>query len=156
VTSVRLRPLRADEFPEWSEAHICRYADGMVEHAGLAREAAERKASSDVASVLPDGIATEGTWFWAIEDQQDRVVGSVFLGVRQGEAWLYDIVVGEADRGRGVGRAAMLALEQEVRALGYASVGLNVWGGNEVARSLYRSLGYTERSVGMTKTLDRP
>jgi ribosomal protein S18 acetylase RimI-like enzyme len=155
MTSVTLRPLREDEFDEWADAHTRRYADGMVEQAGLEREAAERKAASDVASVLPAGIATEGTWFWAIEDEQHRVVGSVFLGVRQGDAWLYDIVVGEAERGRGVGRAAMLALEQEVRALGYASVGLNVWGGNDVARSLYRSLGYTERSVGMVKQLDQ-
>ena len=110
----------------------------MVEHAGLEREAAERKAASDVASVLPDGIATDGTWFWAIEDEQHRVVGSVFLGVRQGDAWLYDIVVDEAERGRGLGRAAMLALEAKVKELGYASVGLNVWGGNDVARALYR------------------
>jgi ribosomal protein S18 acetylase RimI-like enzyme len=154
VSSVTLRPLREDEFDDWADAHTRRYADGMVEHAGLEREAAERKAASDVASVLPDGIATEGTWFWAIEGEQHRIVGSVFLGVRQGDAWLYDIVVDEAERGRGVGRAAMLALEQEVRVLGYTSVGLNVWGGNDVARSLYRSLGYTERSVGMVKQLD--
>ena len=47
----------------------------------------------------------------------------------------------------------MLALEEEVRELGFPSVGLNVWGGNEVARSLYRSLGYAEQSVGMVKRL---
>ena len=47
-------------------------------------------------------------------------VGSVFLGVRDGGAWLYDITIDEAARGRGYGRAAMLALEAEVRALGFA------------------------------------
>ena len=49
VTSVTLRPLREDEFDDWNEAHTRRYADGMVEFAGLAREAAERKAAADVA-----------------------------------------------------------------------------------------------------------
>ena len=63
-------------------------------------------------------------------------------------------VVDETERGRGLGRAAMLALEAKVKELGYASVGLNVWGGNDVARALYRKLGYTEQSVGMTKTLE--
>jgi GNAT superfamily N-acetyltransferase len=155
VTAIILRPLREDEFDAWNVAHTRRYADGMVEFAGLEREAAERKAAADVAAVLPAGLATEGTRLWAIEDDRGRVVGSVFLGVRQGQAWLYDIVVNEDERGRGVGRATMVALEEEVRRLGFGSVGLNVWGGNVVARSLYRSLGYVERSVGMHKMLER-
>jgi ribosomal protein S18 acetylase RimI-like enzyme len=32
---------------------------------------------------------------------------------------------------------------------GYESMTLNVWGGNDVARGLYRSLGYVEESVHM-------
>jgi ribosomal protein S18 acetylase RimI-like enzyme len=47
----------------------------------------------------------------------------------------------------------MLALEGEVSSLGHESVTLNVWGGNEVARGLYRSLGYVEESVHMRKRL---
>ncbi len=45
----------------------------------------------------------------------------------------------------------MLALEHEVRTLGFDRLGLNVWGGNEIARSLYRSLGFGEISVEMKK-----
>ena len=33
---------------------------------------------------------------------------------------------------------------------------LNVFGGNDVARSLYRSLGYVERAVSMGKDIDVP
>ena len=47
----------------------------------------------------------------------------------------------------------MTALEDEVRRLGHDTVGLNVWGGNEVARGLYRSLGWAEESVHMRKSL---
>jgi len=32
-------------------------------------------------------------------------------------------------------------------------VALNVFGGNEVARNLYRSLGYEENAVSMSKKL---
>jgi GNAT superfamily N-acetyltransferase len=106
----------------------------------------------DVSHVLPDGLGTEGTHIWAVEDD-GRVVGTVFVGVRDGGAWLYDITIAEPDRGKGYGRAAMTALEDEVRALGHASIGLNVWGANEVARGLYRSLGWAEESVHMRKTL---
>ena len=59
----------------------------------------------------------------------------------------------ERVRGRGLGRKATLAFEQHAQELGAERVTLNVWGGNEVARSLYRSLGYVEESVHMGKRL---
>jgi hypothetical protein len=53
----------------------------------------------------------------------------------------------------GIGREAMLLFEDEVRSRGLGKATLMVFGGNEVARSLYRSLGYAERVVFMWKTL---
>jgi ribosomal protein S18 acetylase RimI-like enzyme len=147
-----LRPLREDEYAAWDAAHRAEYERGLVEHAGLSREQAAAKVARDVPAVLPDGLATPSTWIWAV-DEDDRRVGTVFLGVRDGGAWLYDITIHEAERGRGHGRAAMTALETEVRGLGYDTIGLNVWGGNEVARGLYGSLGWSEESVHMRKEL---
>jgi ribosomal protein S18 acetylase RimI-like enzyme len=153
MATVRLRPLHEDEFEAWATAHTRGYAEGMTTHGVLSRERAEAKAARDVAAVLPHGRATEGAHLWVVEDDRGEPVGSIFLGVREGGAWLYDITIDEAARGRGLGRATMLALEAEVKALGFAEIGLNVWGGNEVARSLYRSLGYAEVSVGMRKPI---
>jgi ribosomal protein S18 acetylase RimI-like enzyme len=47
----------------------------------------------------------------------------------------------------------MRALEAEARSRGLPVLELNVWGGNEVARALYRSEGYAERAVFMSKDL---
>jgi ribosomal protein S18 acetylase RimI-like enzyme len=47
----------------------------------------------------------------------------------------------------------MLLFEDEARARGISDLGLTVLGGNDIARSLYRSLGYSERAVFMSKTL---
>ena len=149
---IALRPLRDDECADWHAAHRAEYRRGLVEHAGLASADADAKVARDVGAVLPDGLATPGTWIWVVE-ADGRRVGSVFLGVRDGGAWLYDITIDEPERGRGYGRAAMTALEGEVRALGFESVALNVWGGNAVARNLYRSLGWAEESVHMRKRL---
>lgn len=147
---VRLRPLGEDEFGDWDAAHRREYARGLVEHAGLSPEEAQAKVERDLPAVLPDGLATENVHIWVAE-ADGRRVGTIFLGVRGGEAWLYDITIDETERGRGYGRAAMLALEHETRALGHDRLALNVWGGNEVARGLYRSLGYAEDSVHMSK-----
>jgi len=149
---IALRPLREDEYGAWDEAHRAEYERGLVEHVGMPRVQAQAKVERDVSHVLPDGLGTADTHIWAVEDD-GRVVGSVFVGSRDGGAWLYDITIAEPERGKGYGRAAMTALEDELRALGHATIGLNVWGNNEVARGLYRSLGWAEESVHMRKQL---
>jgi GNAT superfamily N-acetyltransferase len=149
---IALRPLREDEYEAWDAAHRAEYGRGLVEHVGMPREQAEAKVERDVAHVLPEGLATANTWIWAVEDD-GRVVGTVLVGLRDGGAWLYDITIAEGERGKGYGRAAMTALEGEVRTLGHGTIGLNVWGGNDVARGLYRSLGWAEESVHMRRKL---
>ena len=69
--------------------------------------------------------------------------------------FVYDIRIDEGQRGRGYGRAAMIAAEAEAARRGIDRMALNVFGGNKRARSLYHSLGYTERAVTMDKTLTR-
>jgi RimJ/RimL family protein N-acetyltransferase len=44
--------------------------------------------------------------------------------------------------------------EAEARSHGLHRIALNVFGGNEVARNLYRSLGYAESAVHMAKDID--
>ena len=149
---IALRPSREDEYDAWDAAHRAKYGRGLVEHVGMSREQAEAKVERDVAYVLPEKLATASTWIWAVEND-GRVVGTVFVGLRDGGAWLYDITIAESDRGKGYGRTAMTSLEDEVRALGYDTIALNVWGGNEVARGLYRSLEWAEESVHMRKRL---
>lgn len=149
---ILLRRLREDEYAAWDAAHRAEYCRALVEQAGLAPEDAAAKAERDVSSVFREGFATPRTWIWAVE-ADGRRVGALFVGIHDGGAWLYDITIDEVERGKGYGRAAMLALEDEVRALGFESIGLNVWGGNDVARRLYRSLGWTEESVHMRKRL---
>ena len=149
---VALRPLREDEYDAWDAAHRAEYEHGLVEFAGMSRNAARAKVERDIPSVLPDGLGTADVWIWAVE-ADGRRVGTVFLGRRGEDLWLYDITIDAAERGKGHGRAAMLALEEEVRLLGAQSLTLNVWGGNDIARGLYRSLGYVEESVHMRKRL---
>ena len=47
-----------------------------------------------------------------------------------------------AQRGRGYGRALMEAADREAQRRGAQSIGLNVFGRNDVARRMYESSGY--------------
>ena len=153
-----LRPLQEDEFDDWRRLSRARYAEDMVENGGFAPEHAREKSEKDFALTMPDGLATPGQHVFAVEAPDGEVVGHVWLGERQTRdegrlAFVYEIRLDEEQRGKGFGRDAMLLLEDEARGLGLDRIELNVFGGNEVARGLYRSLGYEERAVMMGKKL---
>lgn len=55
---------------------------------------------------------------------------------------IHDLVVSSGQRGRGIGRALMRAVEDEASARDACKVTLEVLGGNAPAKALYASLGY--------------
>jgi len=156
TSSVRLRPMRPDEYPAWVAASKAGYANDIATHGGLSPEVAQRKSEADFASILPGGLQTPGHVFFVIEADAGEV-GWLWLAEReqygQRTLFVYEIEIAEGQRGKGYGRAAMLLAEDEARARGLRQVQLNVFGGNDVARGLYRSLGYRENAVLMTKEL---
>lgn len=68
-------------------------------------------------------------------------------------AYISDLVVLHAYRGRGHGRALLRRAEEHARAAGAKILRLGVLARNEQARGLYRSHGFEERIVEMTKPL---
>ena len=150
---VFLRELRHDELLAWLEAARSFYVSELARHAELPRQEAEEKADRDYGMLFPDGKPTGGQHLLTIEDSRGESIGRLFFAERSTGIWLYEIEIEGSVRGRGLGREAMLAFEQRARELGAEKVTLNVFGGNEVARSLYRSLGYAEESVHMRKRL---
>ena len=154
--SVELRPMREDEFAAWREDARTWYAADLVENGGMRPGPAEEKARADDAMAFPEGFATPGNVLLMV-DEDGAPVGSVWFAPREqrGEkyAFLYPIKLDEEHRGRGLGRQAMQLLEDEVRAQGFDRIMLNVFGGNERARSLYRGLGYDEAAVHMLKAI---
>ena len=119
----------------------------------MTRADAEEKADRDYRAVFPEGLPGEGQHLMVIEDEREDPIGRLFFAERPSGVWLYEIELDEVVRGRGLGREAMLAFEQLARDLGAEKVSLNVLSGNEVARSLYLSLGYMEESIHMGKRL---
>jgi ribosomal protein S18 acetylase RimI-like enzyme len=157
--ALRLRPIRDDELSDFVLKARDGYAQDIERNAGLSAAEARDKAERDIAALVPDGRVGEGQYLFVVEDDATgEAVGRVWFAERQRGtrtiAWLYEIAIDQEQRGRGLGRQAMLLLEDEVRRCGLPLIALNVFGGNERARSLYRSLGYVEDSVGMSKELD--
>jgi GNAT superfamily N-acetyltransferase len=147
---VRLRPLREDELDDWVSRSREGYAREMIEHGGFPEAEAREKAREDFATHLR--TARHGV-FALEDDSSGERIGDLWVAELRGALAVLDVYVAEGVRGRGYGRAAMLLAEDEARRRGFERINLNVFAGNAVARSLYESLGYEERSVYMSKSL---
>jgi ribosomal protein S18 acetylase RimI-like enzyme len=147
---VQLRPLGPDELDAYRVRQRKDYRAQLVDWAGMSPELADRKTAEDTAE-LPPGADVRAL------EVDGRCVGTVSTAERtyygEPRVFVYDLWIEPRERGNGFGREAMCAVEEEARGRGVPVVELNVWGGNTVARSLYRSLGYAERAVFMSKDL---
>ncbi|HEY2936890.1 MAG TPA: GNAT family N-acetyltransferase [Gaiellaceae bacterium] len=146
-----LRPYPPDELESmWTDSRA-RYERDLVDNGGLAAEEAHAKTERD-----GEWLSGRDTLVFEIEHEGVRI-GRVVLWLdafdNPGQAWLFEIVLDEEVRGRGLGREALRLAEAEARSRGMERIALNVFGGNEVARSLYRGEGYAETSVRMAKRL---
>jgi ribosomal protein S18 acetylase RimI-like enzyme len=149
---VILRPITDSEYPSWMERAAASFAAGVGPARGLTPDEALALAYEQTEQLLPEGPATDRQLIWiAVVD--DEPVGSLWISTTSKVPFIYGIEVDHAHRGKGYGRAIMLAGEEECRRLGHTQLDLNVFGDNTTAIALYDSLGYTVISQQMRKDL---
>ncbi|MEV7793912.1 GNAT family N-acetyltransferase [Streptomyces sp. NPDC087512] len=142
------RAMTPAEYAAWHAHESEQYARTWQER-GMSEAAARAKARHDHETLLPDGLDTENMLFSVVEHDGDRV-GTLWLALRDDQAFVFDVETDPARRGRGHGRTLMLLAEAQAIAAGRRLLGLNVFAGNTPAERLYESLGYetTRRSYG--------
>jgi ribosomal protein S18 acetylase RimI-like enzyme len=135
------------------------YAQEIHASGAMSEAEAREKSREDYARLLPQGLSSPGCHLWTAYDGPTPVA-LLWLKVSErtegASAFVYDVQVRPELRRRGYGRAVMLAAEELCREHGVTSLGLNVFGGNHAARSLYEQLGFTTTAVQMVKPLALP
>ena len=147
--TTQVRPMQDEEFVAWLPLLREDYAQDLVRDYGMSADSASAQAVVEI-----DGHRPAGHSVFVIEVEGDPV-GHLWL-VERRDAYeptlvVYDIDVDEPFRGRGYGKAAMVFTEEEARRRGLTRVALHVGARNDVARNLYRSLGFEENEVVMSK-----
>jgi ribosomal protein S18 acetylase RimI-like enzyme len=153
--------MTASEFESLSARIIDEFAAEQVRAGNWDAADGERLASEQVRQLLPQGPSTPDMLLLTAESLEGAVVGHVWLAMRPkgtppGHAWIYDIEVAAAQRGRGLGRRLLAAAEAEASRHGATSIGLNVFGTNRAARGLYETSGYQIKTLQMRKDLTAP
>ena len=155
--SVTLVPFAKADFQSWFDHCTEEYAKDKQKSFGCTLEAARAFAQSSMQSALADGLQTKDNHLFKIKDEKGASIGVIWIAVQtqfnQKSAFIYDIEIDDAERGKGYGRAAMKALEAEVAKMGLASIGLHVFAFNERAFALYQSLGFEITDYTMRKKI---
>ncbi len=152
----RLRPMTGPEVATFVGGQLEPYIAERIA-AGESPDEARRIGEAQMAGHFPDATPAPGQLLYRVLDDGGTAVGDLWIGPRSAERtdafWVWDVVIDEAQRGRGLGRAAMLLAEEAARAQGATELGLNVFGTNAVARRLYESIGYEPTAITMRKSL---
>jgi GNAT superfamily N-acetyltransferase len=143
VDGLRWRPMTDDEFADWRARGVEGYATQVAESGTVSLDEAAAQSSAEFDRLLPDGIRTANQTFLCV-CAGEEVVATNWIGHHRsaGTSWVWDVEVSEKYRGKGYGRAAMLAGEQVTLDAGDSHLALNVFGQNAVAIGLYTSMGY--------------
>jgi ribosomal protein S18 acetylase RimI-like enzyme len=153
-----LVPMTEAEHAVFSEVSTRGYADEKVASGEWSKDASLRLAQESHATLLPQGFATPGHYFYNLrETAEGENVGVLWFGTKKRSgrqvAYVYAIHINDGHRRRGHATRAFEALEALVRALGLTGIELHVFAHNPTAHALYRKLGYRETNVFMFKEI---
>jgi ribosomal protein S18 acetylase RimI-like enzyme len=157
--SLSLRPMTPAEFESLIDTASAAFLAEMVATGQLRLEDVPAEARRRREQIMPNGLETEHMLLF-IGEVDGEAIGWMWLALpgaphHAETAWVYNVEIDEAQRGKGYGKAMMLAAERELVQRGVTKLGLNVFGSNKSAIGLYERLGYEVISQQMTKPLSR-
>lgn len=150
---IQLEVKSPTDFKSWMAASWDSYYQDLLD-AGTTPGDAQRNLIRQKETLFVGDELVEGHYVFNVMDD-DVVVGVLWIADKLDPVardwYIYDIEVNEEFRGHGYGRLTMQAAEEFAESHGAKRMGLNVFGPNTVARSLYESMDYKVLAVGMYK-----
>ena len=156
TVTVRLEPMAREQYDAYRVTAEDSYATSIISSGALPEAEARTKAAQDFSHLLTEGFDTVDHHFWTAYDG-DLEVGILWIKLSECSegitAFGYDFEIREPLRRHGYGRAFMVAAERVCRELGVVSIGLNVFGHNIAAQSLYEQMGFQVTGIQMSRKL---
>lgn len=147
----RLTLVTDSEYAEVAALQLKEYGRQLVRAGEVAVEDGAATAAERLQDLSTDRLRPIGyTFFVATPAHESFRIGWVWLSPapefigsgRDHTRWLSQLAVEELHRGRGWGRAILIATEQHCVSIGVEWIWLRVFNWNQLARHLYTSHGY--------------
>ncbi|MGI8700698.1 MAG: GNAT family N-acetyltransferase, partial [Nocardioidaceae bacterium] len=154
MSDVTLRPMTVAEYDAWYLGAVSEYAEHHIRAGSMPADKAHDIAARQFAELLPDGVATEAHHL-LVGEAGGAPIGMLWLNLRTGgeraSAFVYDVVVDKDMRGRGYGRALMVAAESYLAPRGGTTIKMPLLGDKTTTLHLYKSPGYIATKTNTTK-----
>lgn len=154
---VNLRRMSKLEYDDYYKESLQSLVDELARAYDLSQSEALKIAKKSFDTLLPDGHPAAPDQFLYVIEESRQIIGVLWFGIKRDrqipEAYVWDIVIKPIFRGKGFGKQAILALEEEVKSMGLSRISLNVFGHNDVAQRMYKRLAYRTVSSVMAKNL---
>ncbi len=150
---VKLEPIQQEDFERFLEHEIGEYANDHVRNGNWSSEGALERSRKEFESLLPEGIHTKNQYARSIVDEDKNKIGVLWVQVKDQKAFIYDFIIDEAFRGKGFGKQALAAMDEQLKSMNIESVALHVFGDNIRAQELYKKDGFEITGMHMLKKL---
>lgn len=153
---VTLQPMTKREFEHYMRYAIEDYAKDKVAAGNWHEDEALALSKATYERLLPDNEKTDNHYLMSVF-HEELVVGMIWIAQQAPEnpsaGYIYDFVIFEQYQGQGYGKQTMKEVEVLAKELGITQIGLNVFGHNDIARSLYEKMGYEITNITMVKKI---
>ena len=150
---VKLAPLPQGDFEQFLERGVREYAEDHVRNGNWPAQGALERSRKEFDHYLPDGIHTPDQYLWSLLDEEGKKIGVLWVQIKDQKAFIFDFVIDEEFRGKGLGKQAMLAMDEKLKSMSVDSVALHVFGDNIKAQELYKKMGFKIVGINMKKDL---
>lgn len=154
--SVLLKPMNEKELNEYLGHSLKKFALEQVKAGNWKEEEAEQNARAQFEQLFPEGLSTKEHILFSVHHEGEPI-GILWVYIQdknqEKQAYIYDIELDEDQRGKGLGKATMLALEEYAKSENIKQIRLHVFAHNQRAIALYKKVGYEMTNHQMLKRL---
>lgn len=156
---VKLIPMEEADYEAYLERGIREYAAEHVRNGDWNPAEAEALSRKEHEKLLPDGVRSKDQFIWSIVTDAGEKLGVLWAHVKMDSprrrAFIYDFIIEPAHRGKGFGKQALQALDEQLASMNVESVALHVFAHNTNALELYKKMGFAATDLHMRKVYVR-
>ena len=154
---ITLRTMKTEEFSNYRDYFIVDYAHEIAANYGYTFEKSRAIALRELMDDLPQNVSTPNNFLLCIEKKGADTIGYLWYKLLDnGETvFILDFVLFDNFRGLGYGKAAFIALEEQLLQSGVEQIKLRVAFDNTRALRLYEKLGFNITGYNMVKILEK-